>query len=353
MRRRGFAVLSCALLASAGAAPLTCGAAVQAPAPSAPLPTVVTGRVAFYAALYDPRTLAVRREVALGDTSERHALASLFKPLVVEAALRDVDRGALHLNTPLTTTAANRSIEAHPVGTHTLRDLARRALVQSDNTASDILHLTHGAGRLARDVQGRSACTSILLTTKAFWAAQAGLSAGVLGPDLRAGAQRYADQPFEARLQTASALIAASRAVTGPQVEARLDTYFHGPDYTPDLDLALQNTSTAKAYTDLMARTLPGVTLQPATRAVFREALAHGCCTPTTPLPGQRYWAAKAGSGWRILNLTGAVETRAGLLVYTYLNDGSDTLDAEDMERQIRPLVGWIEGRLRELLGDP
>ena len=351
MPRRVLLAFALGLCSGAFAAPLTCGEPVQAPAAIAPLPAAVTGRVAFYAALYDPRTLTVRRELTLGDTSELHPLASLFKPLVVEGVLRDVDRGALALNTPLTTTAANRSIEAYPAGTHSLRDLARRALVQSDNTASDLLQLTYGAGRLAREVRGRSPCTSVLLTTKAWWGAQAGLASSVLGPDLSSGAQRYADQPFEARVQTASALIAASRSVTGPQVEAGLDAYFHGPGYTPDLELALQNTSTAKAYTDLMARTLPGVTLQPKTRAVFREALSHGCCTPKAPLPGQHFWAAKAGSGWRLLNLTGVVETNAGLLAYTYLNDGSNTQDAEDLERQIPALVRWIAAGLRELLG--
>ncbi|MGI8748664.1 MAG: serine hydrolase, partial [Deinococcus sp.] len=234
------------------AASPSCGPAIVAPTPRTPLPAGVSGRVSFYAALYDARSGQVIRELALGHANELYPLASLFKPLVVRAALEDVDAGRLSLTTGLATTPATRSIEAFPPGVNSVQRRVRRAIVQSDNTASDLLQLAHGPGQLAREVLARSPCTAVLLTTKAWWAAQAGLAPGVLGRDRAAGARRYARLPFEERVAAASQLIAASRRVTGPGLEAALEHFFHGPEYRPELELNLQNTGTARAYTELM-----------------------------------------------------------------------------------------------------
>lgn len=336
-----------------GVAP-TCVSPSAAPPVSAPtllpLPAAVTGHVSFYAAEYDPETRRPLRALTLGNPDDLHPLASSFKSLVLQGILQDVDAGRLRLNTVFKTTAANRSIEAYPAGSNTLQVLAKRAIYLSDNTASDILHLAYGPERLARAVRQSSPCTSVLLTTKAWWGAQAGLIPSVMTPDPAAGARAYGAQPFAQRLLTAGALIAASQKLGGPEVERQLDVYFHGPTYAADMEVNLQNTSTARAYADLMARTLPGAALKPATRRVFREILATGCCRPKAPKLNATYWAAKAGSGWGILTLTGYVETGDGrTFAYAYLNDGSATTDAEKMEDQIRPVVLWIEQNLQAL----
>lgn len=332
------------------AGPATCGPGVTAPAPATPLPASVSGRVDFYAARYDPRTLQPKAALALGQANAVHPLASSFKPLVVQAILQDVDAGRFTLSHTFTATAATRSIEGYPPGPTALSELVKRAIVRSDNTASDLLQLAYGPVRLARRVQQLSPCTTVLLTTKAWWAAQAGLSAGVLGPDTGAGALAYAGLPFDQRLQQAGRLIAASQQVSGPQVEAALDRYFHGPQYLPALELALQNTSTPQAYTDLMVRTLSGAGLQAETRQLFRRVLAAGCCQPKLPRLRASYWASKAGSGWRLLTLTGLVELPGGdLLAYSYFNDNSATTDAELMELQLPVVVRWIESGLLSL----
>jgi beta-lactamase class A len=114
--------------------------------------------------------------------------------------------------------------------------------------------------------------------------------------------------------------------------------------YTPELELWLQNTTTPKALTDLLVKIMPAQDLKPAMRSVFRKIMTTGCCiSKNTPL-GSVYRAAKAGSGWRMLMLSGYAELPEGVTVtYTYLNDQSDTLDAEDMEKQIRPVNAWID----------
>jgi beta-lactamase class A len=233
--------------------PLHCGNSPVSQAPQLPLPSVVTGRVTFYAAAYRNNQDTPFATLALNNPTEVFPTASLFKPFVVRAALQAVDAGKFKLETRFITTPENRSIESFPKGSNSLLELARRAIARSDNTASDILQLAVGPEQLARGVNAKSACTEILLTTKAWWAAQGGLSGNVLGPDVFLGARDYAARSFEDRLEVAGRLIAASQKVSGPAVEAAIDKYFHGPTYTPDLELMLQNTTTAQAFTELFA----------------------------------------------------------------------------------------------------
>lgn len=328
--------------------PWRCGAGSSAAPPALELPAVVTGRFGFYAAAY--KGDALLDETALGDVQALFPTASMFKTLVVHAAMRAVDEGRLKLETPLTTTVANRSIERFPAGTNTVRRLALRAIQNSDNTASDILHLAVNPRALALRTRQRSPCTTVLLTTKAWWAAQAGLATTVLGDDLLAGAQRYAARPFPQRLEVAGQLVENARRVTPQAVEAGLEAYFRGPLYTSDLELWLQNTTTPRAYARLLLEVMRAQDLQPSTRAVFRAIMTTGCCIAKDSPLRSTYRAAKAGSGWRVLTLSGYVETPDGrTLVYTYMNDQSATPDAEDIERQIGPVNAWIDAALLAL----
>lgn len=355
-------LLACSTAASASSvtpAPIPSSWLAACPSPAAakaselratPLPTGVTGRVSFYASL--TKSGVTQRVITLGDVDAVFPLASVFKPLVVHGIFRDVDAGKLKLTTRLTTTSANRSIEAYPQGSNEVRELARRAIYLSDNTASDILHLGYGPERLAREVRAASPCTTVLHTTKAWWAAQSSLLPEVVGPEPLPALRQLAFTPFEERLRVAMRLIQASQKVDAPRLEQVLDDYFHGPTYTPELEYYVQNTSTARAFTDLALRTFTGAGLKPATRDVFRTLMQTGCCRPKAPRMKTTYWGAKAGSGWRILTLSGAVELPDGrVMAYTYLNDQSHVTDAEDMERQIRPVVTWIESQLMTLSG--
>jgi beta-lactamase class A len=331
--------------------PIHCGNAPVSPIPQLPLPSLVSGRVTFYAAAYRNNQDKPFITVALNDPTEVFPTASLFKPFVIRAALQAVDAGKFKLETPFKTTLENRSIESYPKGTNSLLELAKRAIARSDNTASDILHLAVGPEQLARGVNAKSACTEILLTTKAWWAAQGGLSGNVLGPDVFLGARDYAERSFEDRLEVAGRLIVASQKVSGPAVEAAIDKYFHGPTYTPELELKLQNTTTAQAFTELFAAELRSRDLKDSTREIFRSIMRMGCCIAKNSALQSVYRAAKAGSGWRILNLTGYAELSSGItLAYTYLNDQSETLDSEDIEKQIKPVNAWIDQVLLELL---
>ncbi len=355
MVKRMFAVLAALALSSLvvaqpqpPATPWRCGTGPRIAPPKLELPAVVTGRFGFYAAAYNGDALL--RETALGDVDALFPTASLFKTLVVHAAMRAVDAGSFKLETRLTTTAANQSIERFPSGTNPVRRLALRAIQNSDNTASDILHLAVSPRALALRTRQRSPCTTVLLTTKAWWSAQAGLAKTVLGDDLIGGARRYAGLPFPQRLEVAAQLVENARKVAPQAIEAGLEAYFRGPLYTPDLELWLQNTTTPRAYTGLLLEVMRAQDLQPNTRGVFRQLMSTGCCISKDSPVRSTYRAAKAGSGWRMLTLSGYVETPDGrTLVYTYMNDQSATLDAEDMERQISLVNAWIDAALLSL----
>jgi beta-lactamase class A len=322
----------------------TCGSSLETAAPREALPGVVTGRVGFFAAEFRNGVMVASRAVAVGDPAGVFPTASMFKTLVAHAAFRAVDEGRFRLDQKFLTTDANRSIEAYPKGSNTLLELVRRAIRNSDNTASDILHLAVGPERLARRVKTLSSCTDVLLTTKAWWAAQSGLSSSVLGADVFSGARAYASQPFEARLKIAARLNDAARRVTGRAVERALETYFDSALYAPELELWLQNTTTPRAFAELLAKVLPAGDLKPSTRQRFREIMTTGCCIAKPSPLRSRYRAAKAGSGWRVLTLSGYAELADGRAVaYAYMNDRSDTRDAEDMERQIRAVNAWID----------
>ncbi|WP_162145448.1 serine hydrolase [Deinococcus ficus] len=334
-------------LAAAPAPATTCGPAVSAPRPPVPLPAFVTGKVSFYAAVYDPKTAAPVRAYAIGPANQVMPLASAYKTAVLWATLRDVDAGRLTLNTRLETTEANRSIEFYSRGSNTVSHLLQAAIGKSENTASDILHRKVGTERVAALVAERSPCTQVMLTNKAQWGAQAGLFPELIPPTnhdvmLRA-AQQYQALGLKERIAFASRLNARSLQVTGPAVERDLDVYFKGPNYDLALDTALQNISTARSYADFLAYLHLKGGLTPQSDKVMRAMLSQGCCRPkTAPFP-YSYWGAKAGSGWRLLTLTGAVQLPNGrLMTYAYLNHESKTLDAELMEAQIRPLMVWL-----------
>jgi beta-lactamase class A len=328
----------------------TCGLVPETSIPFLKLPNVVSGRVAFYAAAYRNGILIPESAIAVDDPNSIFPMESMHKTFVVHAAMRAVDAGTMRLEQKFKTTPANQSIETYPKSSNSLLELATRAIAKSDNTASDILHTAVGTVPLARTIKSISPCTTILLTSKAYWAAQGGLSSSVLGKDLLAGAERYAALPFEQRLVVASRLNAAAQKVTASAVERAIDRYFHGSMYTPELELWLQNTTTAQAFTDLLVKVLPAKDLKPQTGKVFRKIMESGCCfskhSPLHPV----YRAAKAGSGWRMLMLSGYAELPHGLsMAYSYLNDRSNNLDAELMEKQIRPINIWIDQLLMKL----
>ncbi|WP_170928550.1 serine hydrolase [Deinococcus hopiensis] len=325
------------------------GVAIPSRPPTFHLRPFVTGDVSFYIAVYDPKTLIAQRAYATGGANTLYPLASTFKTPVVRAALRDVDAERLSLNTPPTTTTANRSLESYSSGTHPLSYLLDRMISKSENTAADIVFRTVGPERVAQQVHALSPCTSILITTKAWRSIQGGMLPAQNRSTLLNAAQVYQALPWEQRVAFASKLNAASLRVQAPQLSHQLDAYFAGPNYDPRLDVAVQNSSTAHAYADLLAQLLSRPGRTPGRAAQLRNFYAPGCCHPGTdrvtekPAVPVTYWGSKGGIGWGNLNLTGFIQLVDGrILTYTYFNHGSQVKDALAIRPRIFKLVPWI-----------
>jgi beta-lactamase class A len=319
-------------------------------------PAGVTGRLGFYAAEYDPVTLQPLRAVAL-DAASVYPLASAFKTVVLHSLLRGIDDGRFKLSDRLTTTEAVRSIEGYSRGSNTLLKLATRMIQGSENTAADLLALRIGLARLQTDLDALGVIqTRVQFTTKAWWSIQAGLVPELfpLG-SLFGSTQDFSLLPAPERLKVARQVLETVKGVKAPVLEQKLDDYFHGPEYDPDLELAVQNTSTPQEYSCLNAvlfrKGLIDKGLSASSAKTFRKIMATGLERRPFPAPEFRYWGGKPGSGWRLLTLTGYAETNTGRVVaYAYFNDRSDTQDSADMERQIRGADAWILAQVRELL---
>ncbi|WP_456829287.1 serine hydrolase [Deinococcus sp. UYEF24] len=319
--------------------------------PTTARPAGVTGRLGFYAAEYDPVTLTPLRAVAL-DPGSVYPLASAFKTTVLHSLLRGVDDGRFRLSDLQTTTEAARSIESYSRGTNTLLTLARRMIRRSENTAADLLALRVGIGRVQADLDALGVKTTrVQFTTKAWWSVQAGLVPAVFPKgSLFTSAQRFSELSAADRLKVTRQVLDTVKGVKAGVLEKQLDVYFHGPEYDPDLELFVQNTSTPQEYACLNATLFRGG-LSPASSKVFRTLMATGLDHSPFPAPEFRYWGGKPGSGWRLLTLTGYAETATGRVVaYAYFNDRSDARDSEDIERQIIGADAWIRAQVQAML---
>ncbi|GGR33480.1 serine hydrolase [Deinococcus ruber] len=317
-----------------------------------PLPTTVSGQVDFLAGYYRPDGTLLGT-ISLGNPDRLHPMASSFKPLVVHAVLADIDRGRLQLATPVAVSDATRSLGPFPAGPTPLSKLLDIAINGSNNTAADLLLLTYGPERLAREVHTNSPCTQVLLTTKGWWTAQSGLASSVIGSRTAAGVKAYGALPFEQRVKVAGRLIVAAQQVRASVLEPALDRVFASSSYDPASELDLQNVTTPRAYLPLVAGTLPGDDLSASSRALLRHILSTGCCRPAAPKLKNAQWWAKGGITWRVLNLTGVVERPDGSrLVYVYMNSLSNTHDAGALRASVPPVVDWIETQL-QLLAQP
>lgn len=327
-----------------------CGELLPAQTSTLPLPKTVTGRIGFFADYYKKGESSPSQSIAYGSVNTFFPTISMYKSLVVFDALQKVDQKRLALNQKFITTPQNQSIEKFPSGSNSLSYLLQRAIQRSDNTASDIVHLAVGPKALAYSVKSSSPCTNVLITSKAWWGTQGGLFPQVIGKDLAKGLKNYYDLPFEARVETAGKLVTASMKVTGKQVELSLDRYFHGPNYTAKIEFWLQNITTPQAYTRLFYGLFANSTLSPKSQTIFRDLMKLGCCYQIGgPLP-VTYRAAKIGSGWRMLTLSGYTELKNGdKIAYTYMNDQSDTKDSNAMDKQIRVVNQWIDLNLAKI----
>ncbi|MBC7646222.1 MAG: serine hydrolase [Pseudopedobacter sp.] len=310
-------------------------------------PSVLSGKVGLVIAQLDAKGRFKR--ILARDENTVFPLASAYKQLLAFQALERVHKGEWKLSDTLESTPQNRSIEGYSKGKNTLETLLKRTLEDSENTAADLIHLRLGLEQPQTFVDALKLCsTRILLTTKAFWTAEAGWG----GPDFTLpnpleAARRFHFSRGEERLALARSIKDASFKRTGPQLEAALEKYFEGPAYNPDLDLFTQNVSTPLEFAHLLSTLYPSSSLGKQ-NLLFRKLASLSCCKP--PVPKLHYWGGKAGSGWRILTLSGYLErTDGSRFVYALFNFGSKLDHAEKLEDQIPLALKYLAGQLERM----
>lgn len=140
-------------------------------------PFALSGRLGLWVAQIDPVTLQPVRAVGTNPDSV-FPLASTYKQAVLWALLQEFDAGRLSPNERFDVTRENQSLGSYPFDGSNVKTLSIRMIANSDNTATDILHRRVGLQRVQAVADGLGLCrTRLILPTRDWWAAQAGLSA--------------------------------------------------------------------------------------------------------------------------------------------------------------------------------
>lgn len=315
-------------------------AVAKAPAPPIPL----AGRVGLWVAVVDPETLVPVRAVGTNPDSV-FPLASTYKQAVLWALLRAVDAGTVQPTERFDVTRANQSLGAYPYDGTTVRDLSTRMIQHSDNTATDILHRRVGL-QAVQDVADRlGLCrTRLILPTRTWWVAEAGLSATFNGT------RRWASARGTERARLAALIDADARRYRADYVQRQLDLYFDRR-FDPDTTLRSMNISTPYEWGSLVAAEFMTPGLSPRATRWQREvmALGYGRSQLRVQRQGQvAYFGGKGGNGWRLLTFSGYVELKDGRrVVYAFMQHGSDVTYTLPQSRRA---FAWINAGIDAVL---
>ncbi|WP_034383933.1 serine hydrolase [Deinococcus sp. YIM 77859] len=317
-------------------------AAAQAPPPPLPL----SGRLGLWVAEVDPRTLRPLRAVARNPDAV-FPLASTYKQAVLWAVLRQFDAGTLQPTERFDVTRANQSLGAYPYDGTNVKDLTVRMIRNSDNTATDILHRRVGLRAVQAVADELGLCrTRLILPTKTWWVAQAGLSKTFNGT------HRWDTATGEERERLAAAIDADAQQYRADYLQRRLDEYFEGePD--PRDDLRVHNLSTPYEFATLLVHEYLRPGLSPRAQQWQREVAALGFGRSALNAAAAHNVAAfygKGGNGWRLLTYTGYFQTKDGRhVVYALMQHGANETYTMPNTRRA---FAWINAAVDVVLGE-
>nr|WP_229831828.1 serine hydrolase [Deinococcus metalli] len=315
-------------------------AVAKAPAPPLPL----SGRLGLWVAVVDPATLAPLRAVGTNPDSV-FPLASTYKQAVLWALLRAFDAGRISPTQRFDVTRENQSLGAYPFDGTNVKELSVRMIRNSDNTAADILHRQVGLQSVQDVADGLGLCrTRLILPTKDWWVAEAGLSATMNGT------QRWAGARGAERARLAQQIDADARRYRADYVQRKLDDYFDHR-YDPDLTLRSMNISTPYEFGTLVAAEFLRSGLSTRAASWQREVMALGYGRSALKVQRQgrvQGFGGKGGNGWRVLTYSGYVELKDGRrVVYAFMQQGSDQTYTMP---QTRRAFAWINAGIDAVL---
>ncbi|GAA0512499.1 serine hydrolase [Deinococcus depolymerans] len=321
------------------------------PAPSVPKapppPFPLSGTLGLWVAEVDPVTLEPLRAVATNPDSV-FPLASTYKQAVLWATLRAFDAGTLRPTERFDVARDNQSLGSYPFDGSNVRTLTERMIRNSDNTATDILHRRVGLQAVQDVADSLGLChTRLILPTRDWWVAQAGLS-GTFN-----GTSRWAGARGPERLRLATLIDADARAYRADYLQRKLDEYFDHR-YDPALDLRTHNITTPYEFGTLVAHEFLRSGLSPRAQRWQRDVMALGygkSALKVTHRQGLRAFGGKGGNGWRLLTYSGYLHTRDDRhVVYVFMQRGADQTYTMPNTRRA---FAWINAAMQVVLGPP
>jgi beta-lactamase class A len=300
--------------------------------PTPALPKQLTGRVGLYIARFAAGQNRFEPEMVVSlNSNMQFPLASNFKTPIAYELVRQIQAGRIKPSEKFTVTKANQSLGKYPYDGSSATELATRMITWSDNTATDILFRRIGLESLQPHAMRLGLCqTRLLLPTKAWWTAQAGLG----GPDfpkygLVKASQTFANAPYDQQLAIAKRLDNRARAVHPDLLYRAADQYFAGRNggvaTMSEIDRNLQNASTPAQWARLMFYMFTENDLTPKYNKIWRDIMYHGAGRGYLRVPFS-YYGGKSGNTAHILTYSGYLESKDGRrYIYVYMNDTSQT----------------------------
>jgi beta-lactamase class A len=333
---------------SAHAIPPGCALPPQTTKLAAPaVPKQITGRLGLYVARVPSGTkeFAPIKAIEINPQGQ-FPLASNFKQSILLEVLRQVDQGYIKLSEKFKVTRANQSYGRFPYDGTDLMGLATAMIGWSDNTATDMLFRRIGLGSIQPIMNDLRLCnTRVLLPTKTWWTAQAGLG----GKDfpkyaLVKATQKFANYPLEAQLKIAARLDANAQNTNPETLRRYLDNgYFAGRnggvDTMSEIDRNIQNASTPAEWAKFIHHEFVNSGLSNQGRKLFRDTMSQGKGRAFIRVPFT-YFGGKSGNTARVLTYSGYLETKSGdRIIYVYFNDASQNLITRDETPQAFYLI--------------
>jgi beta-lactamase class A len=302
------------------------------------VPKGITGRVGLFVGRFSRGTKEFRLEQATWQNPQgQFPLASNFKTSVLFEILRGVDAGTIQATERFDVTRANQSYGRYPYDNTLLLDLGMAMIAWSDNTATDILFRRVGLDGLQPTAQRLNLCnTRLLLPTKTWWTAQAGLGGADFPKySLVAASRRFATASYPTQLALAERLDQKAQAVSAETLRRFLDQgYFAGRnggvETMSQIDRNLQNASTPHEWARFMWNAFVSTDLSTQGQQRFRKIMQHGKGRGYLRVPF-KYYGGKSGNTARVLTYSGFLETLSGdKVIYVYMNDSSQNLITRD-----------------------
>ncbi len=303
-----------------------------------PIPKGITGRVGLFVGRFARGTKDFKLEqVTYLNPQGQFPLASNFKTSVLFEVMRGIDAGTIKPEERFNVTRANQSYGRYPYDNSKLLDLGMAMIAWSDNTATDILFRRVGLDGLQPTAQRLNLCnTRLLLPTKTWWTAQAGLG-GADFPKygLVAATKRFATAPYETQLALAERLDEKAQSIGAETLRRYLDQgYFAGRnggvETMSQIDRNLQNASTPHEWARFLWNAFVSTDLSTNAQKRFRDIMYHGKGRSYIRVPF-KYYGGKSGNTARVLTYSGFLETLSGdKVIYVYMNDSSQNLITRD-----------------------